>query len=52
MIEGCKRTLMCHPSRCLEDNSAESYVDYGDPVQEVLERTILAIGLETVPVIF
>lgn len=35
MIEGCKWTLTCHPSRCLENNSAESYVDYGGPVQEL-----------------
>lgn len=30
---------MCHPSRCLEDNSAESYVNYGGPVQEVFRES-------------
>lgn len=38
MIEGCKWTLTCHPSRCLENNSAESYVDYGGPVQELFRE--------------
>lgn len=43
---------MGYPSGRLEDSSAESYVDYGGPAQEVSAGTILATGIETVFVIF
>lgn len=51
MVEHCKQSLMEHPSRILEDSSANSNVDYGIKLKR-FQRTKLATGLETILVIF
>lgn len=45
MVECCKRSLVGHPSKSLEDSSAESSVDYGGLTQYVSEGNNWATDL-------
>lgn len=43
MVECCKQSLVGHPSKSLEDSSAESNVNYGGLAQYVSEGNSIKI---------